>query len=433
MERSLEKYREIVGKKAINELYSLSENLKDRRILMVNSTANGGGVAEILKGLVSLMNELGIKTKWLVLEGDENFFRTTKKFHNSLQGEPDKNMINEIKNYQNFYRDKLENLNPEIIDYLKDANHSDIIVIHDPQPLGLIKYRKENGSKWIWRFHPDLSNPHKELWSFVENLANKYDKIIVSKEDFIKGDKEKYKIIRPSIDIFSDINREISDEEIKRTLEEINIPTDKPIICQVGRLDKWKDPIGVVKAYRLVKKDTDCRLVFVYNGSRDDPEGKIMHDKLLNIIEERGDKEIHLVRGDDPLVVNTMQRISSVILQKSIKEGFALTVSEALWKATPVIGTNVGGIPLQIEHGKNGYLVELNGNGEEHIRETADLIKELLTNKEKAEIMGLAGREIVKNNFLMTRHLKEYLELFNELTKKESAPLPLIHKIPQKE
>lgn len=433
MKRSLEKYREIVGKKVINEIYSLSENLKDRRILMVNSTAKGGGVAEILKSLVPLMNELGIKTKWLVLEGDESFFRTTKKFHNSLQGESDENIINGIKNYQNFYRDKLENLNPEIIDYLKNTSHSDIIVIHDPQPLGLIKYKKEDGSKWIWRFHLDLSNPHKELWSFVENLANKYDKIIVSKEDFIKGDKEKYKIICPSIDVFSDINKEISDEEIKRTLEEKNIPTDKPIICQVGRLDKWKNPIGVIKAYRLVKKDIDCRLVFVYNGSKDDPEGEVMHDKLLNVIEEYGDKEIHLVKGDDPLVVNTMQRVSSVVLQKSIKEGFALTVSEALWKATPVIGTNVGGIPLQIEHGKNGFLVELNENEEEHIKETANLIKELLTNKEKAEKMGLAGREIVKNNFLITRHLKEYLELFSELTEKEPTPLPLIHKTPQKE
>jgi len=433
VKRSLEKYREIVGKKAINELYSLSENLKDRRILMVNSTARGGGVAEILKSLVPLMNELGIKTKWLVLEGDGVFFRTTKKFHNSLQGEPDENIINEIKNYQNFYRDKLENLNPEIIDYLKNTNHSDIIVIHDPQPLGLIKYRKENGSKWIWRFHLDLSNPHKELWGFVENLANRYDKIIVSKEDFIKGNKEKYKIICPSIDVFSDINKEISDEEIKNILEEKNIPTDKPIICQVGRLDKWKNPIGVIKAYRLVKKDIDCRLVFVYNGSKDDPEGEVMHDKLSNVIEEYGDKEIHLVKGDDPLVVNTMQRVSSVVLQKSIKEGFALTVSEALWKATPVIGTNVGGIPLQIEHGKNGFLVELNENEEEHIKETANLIKELLTNKEKAEKMGLAGREIVKNNFLITRHLKEYLELFSELTEKEQTPLPLIHKTPQKE
>jgi trehalose synthase len=434
----IKKYEKIVGKEVINELYSLTENLKDKKVLMINSTAKGGGVAEILKSLVPLMNGIGIKTKWLVLNADEKFFEATKTFHNALQGDINIDIKNKIKNYENFYKNKLEDLNPEIIDNLKKINSSDIVVIHDPQPLGLIKYKKEN-SKWIWRVHIDLSNSHKELWNFIEKLSDNFDKIIVSKKSFIKGDPKRYKIIHPSIDVFDEINKEISDEKIKEILAKNNIPTDKPIIAQVSRLDKWKDPIGVIKAYKLVKKEVDCRLILLYSDAKDDPEGKEMYKKVLKAVQESKEKDILLIGGDNFLLVNAVQRISSVILQKSLKEGFALTISEALWKKTPVIGTNVGGIPLQIKHGKNGYLVEryeINEKGEplnektekKHLKQTANLIKELLINKEKMEKMGIAGKEIVKNNFLMTRHIKDYLMLFKELSEKKLTFVSYIKK-----
>jgi trehalose synthase len=422
----LEHYKTIVGEEKINELYKLSEKLKDKKIVMINSTDKGGGVAEILWSLIPLFNELGIETKWLVLEGEEDFFDATKSFHNALQGELNKDIKNKISKYKNFYDNKLEELNKPIIDYLKNVNSSDIVVCHDPQPLGLIKYRKEDDSKWVWRKHIDTSNPLPELWDYIYDMAHKYNKIIVSKEDFIRGDKEKYIIIPPSIDPFTEKNKKLSEEKTKEILLKYNVPLNKPLISQISRLDKWKDPIGVIEAYRKIRKKIDCNLALVYNGATDDPEGEIMYQKVLEAKKGENEEGIYLIKGDDPLLVNVIQKHSEVVLQKSLKEGFALTVSEALFKETPVIGSNVGGIPLQIIHNKNGYLVdkyEINEKEEainpeekeKHIEKVSEYAIELLSNSEKRKEMGKQCKEIVKEKFLMIRHLKDYLNLFNSL------------------
>ena len=238
--------------------------------------------------------------------------------------------------------------------------------------------------------------------------------------------KDKYKIIRPSINPFTEKNKKLDKEEIERKLNEYDIKTNKPIISQISRLDKWKDPLGVIDAYKLVKKDIDCQLLLLYNFAKDDPEGKIMLDKVMEAKQKNNDPDIHLRIGDDPVFVNAIQSISDVILQKSLREGFALTISEALWKGTPVIGTNIGGIPLQIKHGINGYLIDLSQTDnkpndikqklkEIHIQQTSNYIKILLLDKEKRDKMGLIGREIVRQKFLQIRHIKDYLKLFNEL------------------
>lgn len=418
-------YQCIVGEEEINELRRLSERLKDKRIVMINSTNKGGGVAEILLSLVPLFNRLGIKTEWLVLNGAKEFFDATKCFHNALQGEPNKNIKDSIVCYQNFYDTELKKLNQHIIDCLENASEDDIFVIHDPQPLGLIKYKKNNGLKLIWRKHIDTSNPHEELWKYIYSMASCYDKIIVSKSDYIRGDSSKYVIIPPSIDPFTDKNKELSEEEIKQILEKYNVPIDKPIITQVSRLDKWKDPVGVMNVFREVKKKVDCRLVLIYSEAKDDPEGEMMY-KIVKSEYEKNEEDIILLGKNDPLLVNAMQRVSDVVLQKSLKEGFALTVSEALWKGTPVVASRVGGIPLQIHHGKNGYLINGYGidsggtpiNPEErklHIKKTAECVVDLLSDPVKRKRMGKHGKEHIRKNFLITRHAKDYLNLFNSL------------------
>ncbi len=416
----LEDYAKVVGNEEIENLKRIAKESNAKRVFMVNSTKDGGGVAVLLSSIIPLLNNLGIETHWLDIKGDSEFFEATKSFHNAMQGEDIEDITERIQAYKDFYSNRFWSYNQHLIDMIENLGEGDIIVIHDPQPLLLIEMKKESKSKWIWRSHIDTSKPNEELWGFVSNLAKKYDARIVSKEEFKHGDMD-WVVIPPSIDPLAKKNISMDIDEMKDILEKFKISADKPIISQISRLDKWKDPVGVIDVFRKVRAEQDCSLVLVYDGASDDPEGDMMHQMVMENIEGPYSDDIHLVRGDMEDVVNTFQSMASVVLQKSLKEGFALTVSEALWKATPVVASEVGGIPLQVINGNNGYLVKpynLNEKSDErrnHIEETANSVLNIIKNKEKNKEMGLAAKEHVRNNFLVTRHVKDYLNLFTEL------------------
>ena len=397
----IDDYREIIGDKAFADLFKKAINLTTRNILNINSTAQGGGVAEILESLVILMNELGIYAGWRILHGNPDFFAITKKFHNAIQGSSIH--LSEIK--KKLYLKANQNFS-----VFTHIDH-DAVIIHDPQPLPLIRYYKKR-QPWIWRCHIDLSNPHKQLWHYLEKYILRYDSVIISSENYrIDNFPIPQRVIAPAINPCSPKNIDLSPKEITKHCKKFNIPTDKPIITQVSRFDRLKDPSGVIKVFRKVKSKIDCRLVLCGSMAVDDPEGIKIYEQILNCTQKMIDKkDIIIFNVESDILVNVLQRISSVIIQKSIKEGFGLTVSEALWKETPVVASNVGGIPLQITDGKNGFLVEpLDCNG------FADRIIYLLENPSIAEKIGKNGKEVVREKFLITRLLADYIDLLNEL------------------
>jgi len=396
---SLMDYEQIIGKETTEELYLLAERSKGRRIKMVNSTAAGGGVAEILSRLIPLLNDLGIDTHWEVIKGGEDFFGVTKKIHNALHGEK----ISFTQRMKEIFLDvNRENLRDNDLD-------QDIIVIHDPQPVIYIEAKGRTPAKWVWRCHIDISNPNVEVWEFLKGYVEKYNVALFSSPRFSKKLPIPQFLFFPSIDPLSDKNRELEPEFIDQVLERLYIPRDKPIITQISRFDHLKDPIGVIRAYRAVKRHTDCRLVLAGGEASDDPEGEAVLDEVRS--EAKGDSDIHIVLlpPTSSLEINAIQRASTIILQKSLKEGFGLTVSEALWKKKPVIGSAVGGIPAQIIPNLTGALVH-------SIDGTAYQIRYLLSHPDIAKKLGEYGHEYVKEKFLITRNLRRYLLLFHVLS-----------------
>jgi len=388
----LSDYKPIVGSREIEELKVLAEKVGSFSMVHVNSTFSGGGVAEILRSLLPLFNELGIKTEWQVIEGTEKFFQTTKSFHNALQG---------LK--VNITKDMLEEygrINRE--NAINSDFAADTIVIHDPQPAALVEARGKN--RWIWRCHIDLSRPDQQIWNFLFPYLKKYDAAVFSARDFLQDLPIPQYIIPPSIDPLSDKNKDLSREKIDEIYEEYKIPKDKPTLLQVSRFDRFKDPLGVIEAYRLVRKDLDCQLVLAGGGAPDDPEGA----EVLKKVEEEadGNPDIHVLNlpSESNIEINALQRGADVIIQKSTKEGFGLTVTEALWKGVPVVGGAVSGIKLQLVDHETGYLVG-------SVEETARRVKYLLENPDIAKRMGKTAKEYVRENFLMTRHLRDYLKL----------------------
>ncbi len=403
---NLENYRKIVGDEVIGAIHKKARNLYGKHILHINSTYQGGGVAEILSSLVPLMNNVGIDTGWRILHANPDFFTITKKFHNALQGEP----INFTERKKQLYLKANENFST-----YTHIDH-DCVIIHDPQPLPLIEFHKKR-QPWIWRCHVDLSDPDDEVWEFLTSFILRYDVVVLSSEDYKKSDLPvDQKIIWPAIDPLSPKNMEISEKDISKYLRKFGVITDKPLITQISRFDKWKDPTGVIEVFKLVKEKVDCRLVLCGNIATDDPEGQEIYErtkgKAKGLI-ERGD----IILVTDPassnfMFVNALQRVSSVIVQKSIREGFGLTVTEALWKGTPVVASNVGGIPLQVIDGKTGFLLQS--------RDTqgfAERIIEILRNSDLACEMGKSAREHVRKNFLVTRLLADHLDLLTEIIK----------------
>lgn len=396
---NIEEYIPIVGQPIIDDLRLLAEKLKGKVIQQVNSTAVGGGVAEILSRMVPLLKELGIDTRWDVIKGGEQFFEVTKKIHNALHGRPEE--ITQ-QDFDIFMETSQKNI--EALDI-----YGDIVFVHDPQPIALIK--KRSGNKWIWRCHIDVSNPNQRVWGFLENFMTNYDSAVFSSPGFSQRLPIRQFLISPSIDPLSDKNRELPQEIIDSVLRKYNIKKDKPIITQISRFDRLKDPVGVIEAYKQVKKYFDCQLILAGGSAADDPES----GHVLEEVKTRSghDKDIHiLLLPQDDIVVNALQRASDVIVQKSLKEGFGLTVAEALWKTKPVVASNVGGIPLQIKHKYSGLLCH-------SIDGASFAIKQFLANPGYAKKLGENGREHIRNNFLITRHIREYMLLFLSLYHRE--------------
>lgn len=395
--KSLDDYLPIVGEKVLGQIYQKAHRLINKHIVHINSTAHGGGVAEILNNLIVLLNDIGVDTGWRVLIGPSDFFSVTKKFHNGLQG----NSINLSNNKKRLYL--------ETNDRFSRFTHldHDCVIVHDPQPLPLIKFNKKI-QPWIWRCHIDITHPNRELWNFVKTFILRYDLMIISSERFRKDDLPlEQKIIHPSIDPLSPKNMDLPADLIAKTLKKFDIPVDKPLMTQVSRFDPWKDPEGVLNVFNEVREKVDCRLLYCYNMAPDDPEGIIIYNKMKKIAGkylQSGDVLFRL--GDNQILVNALQRVSSVILQKSIREGFGLTVAEAQWKGTPVVASRVGGIPEQVIDGKTGFLVD-----PQDIKGCADKVSTLIQDKRLASQMGKDAKEFIKQNFLITRHLDDYLDL----------------------
>jgi trehalose synthase len=389
--KHVEDYKPFIDEETVKRIREKARKLQGLHIVNVNSTYYGGGVSQLLSSLTLLLNSLDIKTGWRVIHGPPDFFSVTKKIHNALQG-GNINLTNRKKHvyetvvYENAIRNHLDH---------------DLVIIHDPQPLPMINhYRKK--SPWVWRCHVDLSAPNPEVWDYLVPFIEKYDAAILSSRDYAQKIKTPQLFFLPAIDPFTITNRELPQREIDERLRHYHIPTDLPIVTQISRFDRWKDPEGVIKAFKLARKEVNCTLVLLGNIATDDPEGEKVYRSLSSSREER----IIILTVQDGALVNALQRRAAVVLQKSIQEGFGLTVTEAMWKGAAVIGGNTGGIRHQIEDGINGFLVS-------SIEEAANKIVQLIKDEDLRRHLGKEARETVRQRFLLTRLLEQYLDLFN--------------------
>ena len=402
-EKHLNDYQAIVGDEIIAEIQALAEPLRDARVVHINATAFGGGVAEMLQTLVPLMRDVGLDAEWQVIEGADEFFNVTKAAHNGLQG-MDIELTDEMKAIWQRYNE----VNAE-----KFEGQYDFVIIHDPQPAGMLTYRGLGADEhWAWRCHIDTSHPNPVYWGFFAPYINEYEAAIFTMEQYVGPgvDFEHLAIITPTIDPLSPKNAPIALDEARRVVGDFGIDLDRPIITQVSRFDPWKDPLGVIDAYRIAKKRVpEVQLALVGSMASDDPEGWYYLDKTIRHAGEDFDIHVlHNFHGVGAYEVGTFQTASDVVIQKSIREGFGLVVTEALWKGKPVIGGNAGGIPLQIIDGETGFLVD-------SVEECAERTLTLLEHPKEAEKMGRAAKEHVRANFLTTRHLTDYLELFHNM------------------
>jgi trehalose synthase len=395
----LDDYIDIVGKKNINQIKALAKLSEGKKVIMVNSTKDGGGVAEIMCRLVPLLNELNIDCKWLTIEGDEGFFNITKDIHNGLQGA--KKVFTQ-KDYDKYL--EVNRKNSKDI----DLNDADVVVIHDPQPLALKHFYQNGRAKWVWRCHIDMSRPELPLWKFLRKFIVEYDASIFSIAKFSKSLPHPQYLIAPSIDPLCDKNRFLHKTEVNKILKPFDFPNGKPMILQVSRFDRFKDPVGVVKAFRLVKKELDCSLVLAGGLASDDPEGLEVLDEVKK--EAGGDPDIRilLLEPKSDIIINALQRKADVVVQKSIKEGFGLVVTEAMWKEKAVIGGGVGGITIQLYNHRTGFLIN-------SIEGAAYRIRYLLNRPDVAKRVGQKARLFATENYLITRHLRDYLALFSIL------------------
>ena len=396
--KSLQDY---TGNEAISEIRKKAKALQGRRIVHINSTNEGGGVAEILNSLVPLMNDIGIETEWRVLNGTPDFFTLTKGFHNALQGGSVE--LDELKEH-------LYTLTNAAFCAYGNID-ADCVVVHDPQPLPLIKFHRKK-QPWVWRCHVDLSHPNQILWEFLKKFIIEYDSVVISSEKYKKEDLQlEQRIICPAIDPLSPKNVWLSREEIVNYVQKAGIPIDKPLITQVARMDQWKDPEGLLEVFKQIKARVDCRLVYCHSPASDDPEGKeVLSTTLRKAKKLVQNGDVIFVDGINQLFVNALQRFSTIIVQKSISEGFCLSITEALWKERPVVATNVGGIPAQLREAENGFLVEPYDT-----TRFADKVVQLIQNPDLAEQMGRKGKEIVRHDFLITRLILDCLDLYSNL------------------
>jgi len=391
----IEDYIPLTGQGIVDDLRLLADRLKGRVIQHVNSTAVGGGVAEILTRMIPLLKELGVDTRWEVIKGGDRFFEVTKKFHNALHGRREDIREDDFNVFLETGRDNIREMQIA----------GDIVFVHDPQPVTLVE--KKAGNKWIWRCHIDISDPDQVVWKFLYDFVVRYDAAVFSAPQFSREMPVRQFLISPSIDPLSDKNKDLPEGAIRTVLDKYGIDRDRPVITQISRFDRLKDPVGVIAAYRQVRKYNDCQLVLAGGGATDDPEGVRVYEEAKEASRNDGDVHILLLPQND-IEINALQRASTIIIQKSIREGFGLTVAEALWKGKPVVASHVGGIPLQIKHKYSGLVCH-------SVEGAAFAIKQLLNSPEYARRLGENGREHIRNNFLITRHLKDYMLLFLSL------------------
>lgn len=394
----LKDYEPIVGPQVIEELRFVAEKTKGLHVQNINSTAVGGGVAEILNWMVPLLQELGVNARWDVIKGGEKFFKVTKKFHNALHG-------------------KNENIQPDDFTVFLETGETnnrtmdlagDVVFVHDPQPITLVNQKEQKKAKWLWRCHIDVSNPDPKVWNFLRPFIDRYDASVFSAPAFSQELPIRQFLISPSIDPLSDKNKELPESVIEEVLSRFHLDLEKPIVTQISRFDYLKDPLGVIDAFEQVQRRVDCQLVLAGGEAADDPESAEVLAKVRERANSNPDIHVLAIPSGSDIEINALQRASSVIVQKSIKEGFGLTVSEALWKAKPTVASAVGGITLQITHKYSGLLCH-------SIEGAAHAIKQLLQNPEYGKKLGENGREHIRQNFLLTRHLRDYLLLFLSL------------------
>ncbi len=388
----LDDYVPVIGSAAVEEIRALARFLGGRRVVMVNSTAVGGGVAELLNRLIPLLDDLGIPTRWEVLQGNEDFFAATKAIHNALHGAPAE--LTEA------MRETFRRVNADNAARLDLG--ADLVVIHDPQPAALILSRREGAGHWVWRCHVDVSRPHPAVWEFLHQYMIRYDASVFSAPEFSQVLPITQYMIHPAIDPLAEKNRDLAPAEIEAVLARFGIRDDRPIVTQISRFDRLKDPVGVIQAYRLARRTVECQLVLAGGGATDDPEGAAVLEKVRRAAD--GDPLIHILELPpfSDREINALQRASAVVIQKSLREGFGLTVTEALWKKRPVIASAVGGIPLQVVHNLTGLLVH-------SVEGTAHRIRSLLRDPQFARRLGETGHAYVKTRFLTTSNLRSWL------------------------
>lgn len=385
----IQRYAEYIGKEAVERIQQKAERIRHLHVTHVSSTYYGGGVAELLSSLALLMNSVGIKTGWRVIQGAPDFFSITKKMHNALQG----GTINLSDRKKRIYEDVvLENAIRNHLDH-------DRVIIHDPQPLPMIQHYQKRGP-WIWHCHIDLTQPDRDLWHYLAPFVEQYDAVALALEEYAQAINTPQIFLLPAIDPFVVKNKPLEEAEIQERLDYYDIPTDRPIVTQISRFDRWKDPEGVIQAFQLAREEIDATLVLLGNFAADDPEG----DKLYHSLLEYQDGDIIILAKEDTALVNALQSRAAVVLQKSKREGFGMTVTEAMWKGAAVIGGNVGGIRYQIDDGENGFLVD-------SVEEAAERIVELVKDEELRQRLGIKARQTVKDRFLMSRLLEQYLDL----------------------
>ncbi len=386
---SVEDYAPLIGAEVVERITRKAQRLRGLRVVNISSTFYGGGVAELLSSGTLLARSVGIRADWRLIQGSPDFFSVTKKFHNALQGadinltDLKKEVFEEVI-FQNAARMDLE---------------CDLVIVHDPQPLPLINNYRRN-CPWVWRCHVDLSQPNLQVWNYLKQYVEQYDAVILSLPEYSQELIPTQVFIMPAIDPFCVKNAELSEREIKDRLDHYGIPDDLPIVAQVSRYDRWKDPKGVIEAFEIARKEVPATLVLLGNIATDDPEGQQVFESVLKHKEER----IHVLTVEDSALVNALQRRATVVLQKSLREGFGLTVTEAMWKRAAVVGGRCGGIKHQIEDGINGVLVS-------SVEEAAGAIVRILKDKSLKESLGKAARETVQTRFLMSRELEQFLDL----------------------
>lgn len=386
---SVEDYEPLIGLETVERITWKAQRLRGLRVLNINSTFYGGGVAEMLSSGTLLARSIGIRADWRQIQGSPDFFSVTKKFHNALQGAD----IN--------FTDLKKEVYEQVI--LQNAARMDLdcdlVIVHDPQPLPLITYHRRS-CPWIWRCHVDLSNPNREVWEYLKQYIDQYDAVILSLPEYSRELIPPQVFIMPAIDPFSVKNADLSEDEIKDRLDHYEIPQDLPIVAQISRYDRWKDPEGVIEAFKIARKEVPATLVLLGNVATDDPEGQEVFESIL----QHKDERIRILTVEDSALVNALQRKAAVILQKSLREGFGLTVTEAMWKGTAVVGGSCGGIKHQIQDGVNGLLVS-------SVDEAAGAIVRILKDDSLIQTIGQKARESVKQRFLMSRELEQLLDL----------------------